>query len=62
MDLAGTYTFDAPRDTVWQALMDPAVLAKVMHGCERLELVEANQYKGILNVRVGPVQGKFEGW
>lgn len=61
MDLSGTYTFDAPRDTVWQALMDPAVLAKVMPGCEKLELVEANQFKGILNVRVGPVQGKFEG-
>jgi len=61
MDLAGTYTFDAPHDTVWQALMDPAVLAKVMPGCEKLELVDANQYKGILNVRVGPVQGRFEG-
>jgi carbon monoxide dehydrogenase subunit G len=32
-----------------------------MPGCEKLEAVEENKYKGILNVKVGPVQGKFEG-
>jgi carbon monoxide dehydrogenase subunit G len=61
MELAGTYTFEAPRDIVWQALMDPNVLAKVMPGCEKLDQIAENQYKGVLDVRVGPVQGKFEG-
>lgn len=61
MELAGTYIFAAPRDVVWQALMDPEVLAKVMPGCEKLDQLAENQYKGVLNVRVGPVQGKFEG-
>ena len=61
MKLEGTYTFEAPRQAVWEALMDPEVLAKVMPGCEKLEEVEENKYKGILNVKVGPVQGKFEG-
>lgn len=41
--------------------MDPEVLAKVMPGCEKLEQLEENKYKGLLNVKVGPVQGKFEG-
>jgi carbon monoxide dehydrogenase subunit G len=59
--LEGTYTFEAPRQAVWEALMDPEVLAKVMPGCEKLEQLEENKYKGILNVKVGPVQGKFEG-
>ena len=61
MRLEGTYTFEAPRQAVWEALMDPDVLAKVMPGCEKLEQLEENKYKGILNVKVGPVQGKFEG-
>ena len=61
MDLAGTYTFDAPRDTVWQALMDPEVLAKVIPGCENLEQTGENEYKAALKIKVGPVQGKFSG-
>jgi hypothetical protein len=59
--LDGTYTFDAPRETVWEALLDPEVLAKVMPGCERLEHIGENEYKGTLKIRIGPVQGQFEG-
>ncbi len=61
MELAGTYTFAAPRETVWQAIMDPEVLAKCLPGCERLEKVSETEYLGTLNVRVGPVQGRFSG-
>ncbi len=61
MELAGTYTFDAPRDVVWQALLDPEVLAKVMPGCEKLEQIGENEYQGVIKIRVGPVQGVFQG-
>lgn len=61
MKLEGIYTFEAPRDVVWQALLDPNVLAKVMPGCEKLDQVGDNEYKGALKIRVGPVQGQFEG-
>lgn len=61
MKLEGTYTFDAPRDAVWQALLDPEVLARTMPGCEKLEQIGENEYKGALKIRVGPVQGQFEG-
>jgi carbon monoxide dehydrogenase subunit G len=59
--LEGTYTFEAPRSVVWQALLDPNVLARVMPGCEQLEQIGENEYKGALKIRVGPVQGQFEG-
>jgi carbon monoxide dehydrogenase subunit G len=59
--LEGDYTFEAPREVVWQALLDPNVLAKVMPGCEKLEKIGENEYKGALKIRVGPVQGQFEG-
>ena len=40
MKLAGSYTFDAPQDVVWEALLNPDVLARVMPGCEKLEQVD----------------------
>jgi uncharacterized protein len=58
MKLAGDYTFQAPQPEVWKALLDPEVLAASMPGCEKLELVDG-QYVGELNIKVGPVQGKF---
>ena len=60
MKLAGDYKFEAPTSEVWKALLDPVVLAAVMPGCEKLELVEG-AYVGELNIKVGPVQGKFQG-
>lgn len=61
MELAGEYTFNAPREAVWEAIMDPEVLANILPGCEHLDKVSETEYKGILNVRIGPVQGKFNG-
>jgi hypothetical protein len=58
--LAGEYKFEAPVAEVWKALLDPVVLAAVMPGCEKLELVDG-AYVGELNIKVGPVQGKFQG-
>jgi carbon monoxide dehydrogenase subunit G len=42
-------------------LLDPAVLANVMPGCEKLEKTGEEQYEGELKIKVGPVQGKFKG-
>ncbi len=52
--------FEASVEEVWKALLDPVVLAAVMPGCEKLDLVDG-QYVGELNIKVGPVQGKFSG-
>jgi uncharacterized protein len=60
MKLEGDYRFEAPVQQVWNALFDPAVLAAVMPGCEKLDLVDG-QYVGELNIKVGPIQGKFNG-
>lgn len=61
MKLEGTYTFNAPRDIVWETLMDPDALGQAVPGGEKLEKVGENQYDAALNVRVGPVNGKFDG-
>jgi carbon monoxide dehydrogenase subunit G/uncharacterized protein YjbJ (UPF0337 family) len=60
MKLEGDYLFDATVPEVWSALFDPVILAAVMPGCEKLELVDG-QYVGEIKVKVGPIQGKFTG-
>lgn len=61
MKIQGEHTFDAPRERVWRALLDPEVLARTLPGCERLERTAENEFRGALNVQVGPVKGQFQG-
>ncbi|MBK9052450.1 MAG: carbon monoxide dehydrogenase subunit G [Chloroflexi bacterium] len=61
MKVEGSHTFDAPREIVWPTLLDPDVLAKIMPGCEKLEQTGENEYEGIIKIKVGPVQGTFNG-
>ncbi|HEV8632555.1 MAG TPA: carbon monoxide dehydrogenase subunit G [Thermoanaerobaculia bacterium] len=61
MKLAGTHAFPFPRATVWAALMDPAVLARTLPGCERLERTAEQRFTGTMSVAVGPVKGTFQG-
>lgn len=60
MKLDGDYVFDAAVQDVWDALFDPQVLAAVLPGCEKLDLVDG-AYVGDIKVKVGPIQGKFTG-
>jgi len=61
MRIEGTHTFAAPREKVWPLLLDPDILASVLPGCQQLEKVSDNQFKGVLKIRVGPIQGTFDG-
>src|SRR6476660_8912854 len=61
MKLDGSYTFEAPQDIVWDALLDPVLLGAVLPGSEGLEPLGDDKYKVVLKVQVGPVQGVFEG-
>lgn len=61
MQLEGNYAFRAPVEAVWDALMDPGVLAQALPGGEQMVQVGENEYQAVMNVRVGPVQGRFEG-
>jgi carbon monoxide dehydrogenase subunit G len=61
MKINGSYTINAPQETVWTMLLDPVVLASIMPGCEQLNKTDEDQYEGVLMIKVGPVQGKFNG-
>ena len=61
MKVEGNYTFSAPREQVWQILLDPDALARMMPGCESLKRVADNEYEAVLRIRVGPVDGTYTG-
>lgn len=61
MQIQGSHTFSAPRQAVWDALLDPTILSMALPGGEQLEKITDNEYKAAMNVKVGPVQGKFDG-
>ncbi|MDX1996723.1 MAG: carbon monoxide dehydrogenase subunit G [Thermoanaerobaculia bacterium] len=61
MKIQGDYHFEAPRAVVWQALLDPDILARTLPGCEKLERTGDTSFAGALTVQVGPVKGQFKG-
>ena len=61
MKFQGERRFDVPVAEVWRALLDPDVLSRTLPGCDGLERVSENRFRGSLNFRVGPVQSQFSG-
>jgi carbon monoxide dehydrogenase subunit G len=59
LKIEGSQKIEAPRDRVFAALVDPAVLEKCIPGCEQMEKTAENQYKAKLTAGVGPVKGSF---
>ena len=61
MKLSGTHSFAAPRQRVWEFLIDPQRLSKCIPGCDELETVGENEYAGEINVGVAAVKGLYKG-
>ncbi len=61
MKINGTATLNAPRDRVWAALNDPAVLVRTIPGCERLEAVGDDRYRMTVTAGVASIKGTYLG-
>ncbi|MFM1815700.1 MAG: hypothetical protein RLZ98_2395 [Pseudomonadota bacterium] len=55
----GAVDVPAPPEKVWQALLDPESLKKVIPGCHSVSLVGPNHYKAEVSLGVGPIKGRF---
>jgi 2-furoyl-CoA dehydrogenase large subunit len=56
----GSAFVPAPAAQVWETLLDPEKLAKVIPGCHKMELVGPNSYRAVLSLGVGAVRGRFD--
>lgn len=61
MRLSATSRMPAPRERVFAALTDPAVLQACIEGCESLVETAPHTYDAQIRLGVGPLKGKYEG-
>ncbi len=61
MQMTDSQRIPAPRDKVWAALNDPAMLQACIPGCESLELSAPNEMTAKVTLKVGPVKASFGG-
>jgi carbon monoxide dehydrogenase subunit G len=59
MKIEGSHKIQAPRERVFQALTDPAILQKCIPGCEELQKTAENQYIAKLSAGVGSIKSVF---
>ena len=53
MIVEGTRTFDAPRETVWKVLNDPASMAKTMPGVESFDIHDDKRWTANVKIPLG---------
>jgi uncharacterized protein len=61
MEIKGQYRIALPREKVFAALNDQAVLQACIPGCETLEMLSATEMAAKVRLRIGPVSATFNG-
>lgn len=61
MKVTGSATLAVPLPVVWDALQDPAVLARTIPGCESLAEVGAGSYQMMISAGVASIKGTYAG-
>ena len=61
MKVTGSATLHAPREKVWAALNDPAVLVRTIPGCQQLEEVGPDSYRMTITAGVASIKGTYQG-
>lgn len=61
MKIEGTHTINASPNRVYDLLTDPDCLTRCLPGTEKLEKLEHDTYRLIINAGVGPIKGRYNG-
>ena len=61
MEIKGEYKIAAPREKVFAALNDAAVLKACIPGCESLDKVSDTEMTAKVRLKIGPVSATFSG-
>jgi uncharacterized protein len=61
MQMNDSQRIPAPKEKVWAALNDPAVLKQCIPGCQSLEMSTPNEMTATVVIKVGPVKATFGG-
>ena len=61
MKISGSSTLESPVDKVWEAIQDPAVLARCLPGCESLAVIGEDRYAMSVTAGVAAIKGTYAG-
>lgn len=61
MKLTGTYDIPAPRERVFAAITDPAILQKAIDGCEKMVKTADDSYDAHLKLGLAGIKGSYLG-
>jgi carbon monoxide dehydrogenase subunit G len=61
LKLEGRYEFAAPRQVVWNFLLDPKALQHCMPGCKKFDPVGDDRFEVILEMGVAGIKGTYTG-
>jgi carbon monoxide dehydrogenase subunit G len=61
MKLSATYLLEASREKVFAAITDPAVLQRVIDGCEKMVKTGEDSYDAHLKIGLGGIKGTYVG-
>lgn len=61
MKIEGSHTIKAPRELLYQLMIDPEILRRCVPGCQSLEAAGDDSYKMVLKAGVGSIKGVFTG-
>jgi len=61
MKLTATYHVSAPRDKVYAALIDPAIIQRSIDGCEKMVKTGEDSYDAHLKIGVAGLKGSYVG-
>jgi uncharacterized protein len=56
----GSYLFRAPQQRLWQAILDPKIIAKCIPGCEALKEIGPDCYRAVMKT-AGVTGGRYNG-
>jgi len=61
MQITGEHKIAAPREQVYDAMLDPDILKGALPGCEKLEEVGPDEYIATMTIGVAMIKGKYDG-
>ena len=62
MKIAGQSTLDAAAESIWPLIFDSRTLLELLPGCEQVEQVAPDEYRGRMTLRVPAISGTYETW
>jgi len=58
--ISGSCELEAAREKVWPRIFDPISLMEMIPGCQRLERVGVDEYRGQIQIGVAGVSGTYD--